>query len=575
MVARLDPCNPDALRLLLADRLPPVAVDEIEAHLQHCATCRRTLDGMVGGESWWSAVRDNLSGTLDPDGYFGDGRPVDDALDFLAPSDDPTSLGRIGPYEVKGVLGRGGNGVVLKALDPGLNRFVAVKVIATVLAGSAAAKKRFVREAQAAAAVVHEHVIAVFRIDEANGLPFLVMEYVTGRSLQDRLDRQGPLELKEILRIGHQTAAGLAAAHAQGLVHRDIKPANILLENGVERVKITDFGLARAVADATLTQSGVITGTPHYMAPEQARGDAVDHRADLFSLGSTLYAMCTGHPPFRADTPLAVLRRVTDEAPRPVRQDNPDLPGWLEAIVGRLMAKDPAERFQSAAEVAQLFERCLAHVQQPLNAPLPAIPGEGRWERLRAWAVATPRNLLGNAGIRPYHRGKLRWFGVNVAAAVAATVVIGAGVAVVMRNRPVETVLQMQMPDPPEGKTFVAVGKDAALILEGHTATGPANRSVAVVGAADDIPPEALTTWQRRQRPEKLALAVLAAQEEMATAQALLTASREDRNPDPIEAGVRRAAAQAEALEYELDPARFFRAEVGDKKAQPQPRKVK
>src|SRR5581483_10498584 len=126
--------------------------------------------------------------------------------------------------------------------------------------------------------------------------------YIPGCSLQDRLDRQGPLELKEILRIGMQVAAGLSAAHAQGLVHRDIKPANILLEHGVERVKITDFGLARTIDDASLTASGVIAGTPQYMAPEQARGEGVDHRSDLFSLGSVLYAMCTGHSPFRAET---------------------------------------------------------------------------------------------------------------------------------------------------------------------------------------------------------------------------------------------------------------------------------
>src|SRR5206468_12142064 len=122
----------------------------------------------------------------------------------------------------------------------------------------------------------------------AAGLPYLVMQCVAGLSLQERLDRDGPLELHEVLRIGLQTASGLAAAHAQGLVHRDVKPANILLENGVERVKLTDFGLARAAADASLTQSGVVAGTPQYMAPEQARGEAVDHRADLFSLGSVL-----------------------------------------------------------------------------------------------------------------------------------------------------------------------------------------------------------------------------------------------------------------------------------------------
>jgi Protein kinase domain len=136
-------------------------------------------------------------------------------------------------------------------------------------------------------------------------------------------------------------------------------------------VRLTDFGLARAAADAGMTQSGVVAGTPHYMAPEQSRGELTDHRADLFSLGSTLYAACAGHPPFRAETPLAVLRRVSDDEPRPLREIAPDVPAWLEAIIARLMAKDPARRFQSAAEVGELLGRCLAHVQQPLLLPLP------------------------------------------------------------------------------------------------------------------------------------------------------------------------------------------------------------
>src|SRR5207245_7406903 len=139
-------------------------------------------------------------------------------------------------------------------------------------------------------------------------------------SLQERLNRTGPLELNEILRIGMQTARGLAAAHTLGLIHRDIKPANILLENGVERVKITDFGLARAVDDASLTQSGVVAGTPQYMSPEQARGEAVDQRSDLFSLGSVLYALCTGRAPFRASGSMAVLKRVCEETPSLIRE---------------------------------------------------------------------------------------------------------------------------------------------------------------------------------------------------------------------------------------------------------------
>src|SRR5262249_19750115 len=144
-------------------------------------------------------------------------------------------------------------------------------------------------------------------------VPYLVMEFVDGCTLEARLRRSGPLEVKEVLRIGTQAASGLAAAHRQGLVHRDVKPANILLENSVQRVKLTDFGLARAVDDASLTQSGVVAGTPQYMSPEQANGEPIDHRSDLFSLGTVLYEMCTGRPAFRAPNTAAVLRRVSDD----------------------------------------------------------------------------------------------------------------------------------------------------------------------------------------------------------------------------------------------------------------------
>ncbi len=267
---------------------------------------------------------------------------------------------------------------MLKAFDPALNRNVAIKVLSASLATTGVARSRFLREARAAAAVVHEHVVGVFAVSEAAGTPFLVMEYVSGRSLQDRLDRVGPLSVAEVLRIGMQTAAGLAAAHAQGLVHRDVKPANILLENSVERVRLTDFGLARAVADAGMSHSGVVAGTPYYMAPEQARGETTDHRADLFSLGSTLYAICAGHPPFRAETPLAVLRRVCDDAPRSLREINPEIPSWLEALITRLMAKNPADRYQTAEEAFEVLKGCLAHVQQPLSSPLPQGLGARR-----------------------------------------------------------------------------------------------------------------------------------------------------------------------------------------------------
>ncbi|HTU93406.1 MAG TPA: protein kinase, partial [Gemmataceae bacterium] len=212
----------------------------------------------------------------------------------------------------------------------------------------------------------------------------------SGESLQARLDREGPLEAAEVVRIGLQTASGLAAAHAQGLIHRDIKPANLLLEKDSLRVKITDFGLARMSDDVGLTQDGVIAGTPAYMAPEQARGEVVDHRADLFSLGSVLYACCTGKPPFRGSTALAVLSQVNDKEPAPIRSLNPDVPAWLEAFIARLMAKDPDQRFQSAAEAAALLESYLAHVRQPLTVPAPELPTCLRTENSAA-SFSSPR----------------------------------------------------------------------------------------------------------------------------------------------------------------------------------------
>lgn len=324
-------------------------------------------------------------------------------LDFLEPSDQPGTLGRLGHYAILEVVGRGGMGIVLKAFDDRLRRVVAVKVMAPQVAASAVARQRFIREAQAAAAVRHEHVIDIHAVDEARALPYLVMEYIAGVSLQERLERTGPLQVKEILRIGLQAARGLAAAHAQGLVHRDIKPANILLENHVERVKLTDFGLARAVDDVKLTQTGVVAGSPQYMSPEQAEGRPVDQRTDLFSLGSVLYALCTGQPPYRAPTTLATLKRVCEETPRPIRETNPEVPPWLEETIARLHAKDPAQRIQTAAEVAQLLETQLAGLQQPSAGPAgkPTGPSRRRWPTVAAalLVLAVGLGLMEAAGV--------------------------------------------------------------------------------------------------------------------------------------------------------------------------------
>lgn len=284
-------------------------------------------------------------------------------LGYLEPSTRPGSLGRLAHYEVLEVVGRGAFGTVLRAFDEKLQRVVAIKVMALELAATSPARKRFMREAQASAAIRHEYVVSVFAVEE-KPLPYLVMEYIPGRTLQQRLNERGPLDVPTVLRLGRQIAEGLAAAHAQDLIHRDIKPGNILLETNVQdRVKISDFGLARAADDASLTQSGTIAGTPMYMAPEQALGHKLDRRADLFSFGSVMYQMVSGRPPFRASTALAVLKRVVDETPRPIREIIPETPQWLCDIITKLHAKNPDERYQTAREIADVLANCESQVK--------------------------------------------------------------------------------------------------------------------------------------------------------------------------------------------------------------------
>jgi serine/threonine-protein kinase len=434
---------------LLDDALPPDERAHYERHLEDCPLCQGRLDNCDDcDESWRRLARQTGDPTTVPadptltqviercrrEGEapaeprtFGSAgalpsrsvEPLD--LYFLHPTDRPGVLGTLGNYEVQSVIGQGGMGVVLKAYEPALHRLVAIKVLAAAVAGSATARRRFTREAQAAAAVCHEHIVPVHGVFEADGLPYLVMQYVAGESLQGRLDRTGPLEVTEIVRIAHQTADGLAAAHAQGLIHRDIKPANLLLENGLARVKITDFGLARMTDDAPVTQPGVLAGTPEYMAPEQARGEPVDHRADLFSLGSVIYAMCTGRPPFRAASAVAVLRQVSDEEPAPVRTLNSDAPEWLAAVVARLMAKDPAERFESAAEVADLFEGFLAHLRQPATVPAPPLASLGRCREPSG--TPGPARLAG--ATRRSRVRRLAVLAIGVAAVVYGSLLLG------------------------------------------------------------------------------------------------------------------------------------------------------
>jgi serine/threonine-protein kinase len=397
-------CDARRLQLSLDDALSETEEESLVAHLTQCSSCREALEQLAAERIDWQRVgqvlRDESAGgsvigravsSSGPDetlGYrasSGDyaASPLDFAVDFLNAPSSPEAIGRLGDIDILKVIGYGGMGIVLKGFQPALNRFVAVKVLAPHLATSGAARQRFAREARAAAAVVHPHVMPIFTVDASGRLPYLVMPLVDGESLQERIDRQGAMDPVDVLRIGMQVARGLAAAHAQGLVHRDVKPANILLERGVDRVVLTDFGLARAADDASLTRSGLIAGTPQYMSPEQARGDSIDARSDLFSLGSVLYTMCTGRPPFRADTSYGILRRIIDTDPRPIHDCQPSVPPWLVNLINRLLAKGVDARYGSAVTVAEIMEQCLAHLQQPAVAPIPAELSRAPGRRLR------------------------------------------------------------------------------------------------------------------------------------------------------------------------------------------------
>ncbi len=377
-------------------------------HLNNCEHCQARIEELAANKQQWALAREGLcsrvEGGFELDDIFKiTTHPLSDtdrtsdwtdavAKQLLQPPSHPEMLGRLGRYEIERLVGSGGMGVVFKAYDSELHRSVAIKMLAPHLSGSRSARERFAREARAAAAIVNDHVVPIHNVETEHATPYLVMQYIAGDSLQARLDRDGPLDVCEILRIGMQVATGLAAAHAQGLIHRDVKPSNIMLDENVARALLTDFGLARTQDEACLTRSGFHPGTPHYMSPEQVRGEELDGRSDLFSLGCVLYALCTGHPPYRADSGYAVMRRITDDQPRSIRDQNALIPEWLERVVMRLLEKDRESRFQSAEELAQILEQCLAHVQKPATEPLPlAIAPKASFfdrGRIRNWILA-------------------------------------------------------------------------------------------------------------------------------------------------------------------------------------------
>lgn len=380
-------CPTDLLPIFLDGQLNDEQLSSIELHLEVCDQCCNELELQSGKNDFWSSLVGLSDDQWDRDwssfdGTYGESMTpcsggtsvkqvpkfqaaLDSVKGILAPSDDPKSVGRIGRYEVLGLVGRGGMGIVFKVRDPSLDRVVALKILAPHLSAYESTRIRFQREAKAAAAVKHDGIIPIFGVDVHQGTPYFVMPYEGGPSLQQRINSGGKLSIEESLRVAMQIADALAAAHQSGLVHRDIKPSNILLAPGTERALLMDFGLAQVASGQSITETGMLTGTPAFMSPEQARGEIVDSRSDLFSLGSVMFMMLTGRPPVDGSSAYAVVRSVGGEIMPRVSDFEPTVPTWLDNLVARLHASEVESRIQTADEAKTLLADCLAVVQNP------------------------------------------------------------------------------------------------------------------------------------------------------------------------------------------------------------------
>lgn len=360
---------------------------------------------------------------------------------------------QLGKYQINERLGRGGMATVYRAYQPGIDRFVAIKVIHLHFADDPTFIERFRREARAVGALRHPNIVQVIDFDTADGMYYMVMEYLQGETLKARLQRVGALPVPEALTIGRKLADAVSYAHTEGMLHRDIKPANVIFAKNGEPI-LTDFGIAKLADSTGLTASGSATGTPAYMSPEAGRGEKVDERSDVYSLGVVLYEMLTGALPFDADTPYAVIQKHNFEPLPSPRKFRPDLPAHVEMIVIKALAKQPAERYPSAADLRDALD---AAKSTQLSAPTKAMPitppatppAQGEAHDLTFAAAPPPNTVV----LPPRKRSPLPIIG----GIVAVMAIVAGGLFVVTRpTDPTPTPRPTQPPNIAMGPTQVA-----------------------------------------------------------------------------------------------------------------------
>ena len=367
----------------------------------------------------------------------------------------------LGHYELVAELGRGGMGVVYKGYEPALARYVAIKELSSKLAGDAMLVERFLREARSMASLNDPHIIQIHFIGQENDQPFFVMEFVDGESLAGLLKREGRLPIADALKILHWSVQGLSVAHGRGVIHRDIKPANLMLSRS-GRLKIADFGIALANHDfdSKLTAAGEFVGTPGYLSPEVCLGKPVDQRSDIFALGIVLFEMLTGHTPFSGSSPYKLMHDVVEKEIPDITESNPDVESDVVAILAKMLAKDPADRYQSTQELAADLEKCLLVSQGgPLTIAIGA-PDEPIGTMVGLSTPHTPGDGVRKATPLPSINS-----GGGVAAPVRVAAPVGAGAAAKERKPPSATHVSLTLPRRSRAPRFITVA--VVLVLAG------------------------------------------------------------------------------------------------------------
>jgi predicted Ser/Thr protein kinase len=301
-----------------------------------------------------------------------------------------------GRYELEQQVGSGGMSKVFRAHDRLLERTVALKILHEHYSQDDEYVERFRREARAVAQLAHPNVVTVIDRGEHESRQYIVFEYVDGENLKQLVEREGPLPVRQIIELGLQVAHALASAHARGVVHRDVKPQNVLLsEEGVP--KVTDFGIARTSDVESVTLTGTVMGTSEYISPEQARGEPVDYRSDVYSLGAILFELCTGDVPYPGENPVSVAMRHLHEPVPSARARRREVPARLDAAIRHAMAKDPAERFGSMDELIAELEGCLRALgggEETIVLPAPVRPRRGKRRGGRRFVRALVLSLV-------------------------------------------------------------------------------------------------------------------------------------------------------------------------------------